>query len=614
MVDLVTHQLVDLYAWSAEMCNAGWRMNANRVLHRVGALAVLATARLLRLSRWLRPPPSLLFNLSLSLWLPLPCHLRPRRSPSPVKHADLTPQPLSVPTVSASSTAHTPQPRYIRKRSVPRRSRHSRHSPDHGKCITGAPDPESEFLHLRLQTGLAKPQAASVFPLRVREQRISGSVGSLSISVLPGEIAAPAADDPRERAGFWIAWACRPAANFQPYQVSLKNHDTISVLSAQKIGIVFLALPGTLHSSTSYPRPYCSAYSCPYVACEYPDRACECLVCAYPDPSLCSLGVLRERPKRQFAALAVAHRARRKDCASKVEDNRCVCGLENESEAALLSLPKCRTDVNSAHDHPSFATYPPPTRAAAAAHARLLSWFLDEAATLFSVHRMVLAGKAAGKDVGIMLIDAFPSCGLDISIATDGMLYQTEVYAASHSPAALAALAAHPQHAPAHAHPASQLSSSSGHSHGKHGKKGEKGGKARGWGDRPVLLLLGIQLGLDGVNPVYRETINFSAKIFKRRVEEDQFGPLLVSTSQALSVKAISCKTIKTVVSSLFRTSREVALSSQPLVASSNLSVSTSYIHDSAIAAPARWHQLLFVGLHSTSRGGTCMTLLVVRA
>ncbi|KAJ7456401.1 peptidase family C54-domain-containing protein [Mycena galericulata] len=195
---------------------------------------------------------------------------------------------------------------------------------------------------------------------------------------------------------------------------------------------------------------------------------------------------------------------------------------------ASTPLGVCGGAVVRAVDTPPSPPTRPPTRADAAAHARLLSWFLDEAATLFSVHRMVLAGKAAGKDVGMwfgpsaaagaiwwvsnaasMLIDAFPSCGLDISIATDGMLYQTEVYAASHSPAALAALAAHPQHAPAHAHLASQSSSSpSGHSHGKHGKKGEKGGKARGWGDRPVLLLLGIQLGLDGVNPVYRETIN----------------------------------------------------------------------------------------------------------
>ncbi|KAJ6491135.1 hypothetical protein C8R45DRAFT_1213185 [Mycena sanguinolenta] len=52
----------------------------------------------------------------------------------------------------------------------------------------------------------------------------------------------------------------------------------------------------------------------------------------------------------------------------------------------------------------------------------------------FGVHRMALAGKAAGKDVGIwfrpsaaasalrMLFDAFPACGLGVSVATDGTL------------------------------------------------------------------------------------------------------------------------------------------------------------------------------------------------
>ncbi|KAJ7245089.1 hypothetical protein C8J57DRAFT_1191054 [Mycena rebaudengoi] len=122
----------------------------------------------------------------------------------------------------------------------------------------------------------------------------------------------------------------------------------------------------------------------------------------------------------------------------------------------------------------STPAFPAPTPRAHAVHARLLSWFLDSPAAPFGVHRMALAGKAQGKDVGMWfgpsaaagavrtLVDAFPACGLGVSVATDGTLYQTEVYAASHTPR---------------------------------------------WGDRPVLLLLGIRLGLDGVNPVYYETI-----------------------------------------------------------------------------------------------------------
>ncbi|KAJ7465526.1 hypothetical protein FB451DRAFT_421834 [Mycena latifolia] len=62
----------------------------------------------------------------------------------------------------------------------------------------------------------------------------------------------------------------------------------------------------------------------------------------------------------------------------------------------------------------------PQTPAALGAHAHLLSWFLDAPAAPFGVHRMALAGKAAGKNVGMwfgpsatasavrMLVDAFP--------------------------------------------------------------------------------------------------------------------------------------------------------------------------------------------------------------
>ncbi|KAJ7619970.1 hypothetical protein DFH06DRAFT_69828 [Mycena polygramma] len=71
--------------------------------------------------------------------------------------------------------------------------------------------------------------------------------------------------------------------------------------------------------------------------------------------------------------------------------------------------------------------FPPLSRTAHALHARLLSWFLDAPAAPFGVHRMALAGKAAGKDAGMWfgpsaaagalrtLVDAFPACGLGVS-------------------------------------------------------------------------------------------------------------------------------------------------------------------------------------------------------
>ncbi|KAJ7620793.1 hypothetical protein B0H17DRAFT_1340698 [Mycena rosella] len=45
----------------------------------------------------------------------------------------------------------------------------------------------------------------------------------------------------------------------------------------------------------------------------------------------------------------------------------------------------------------------PPPRRRPSPRARLLSWFLDAPSAPFGVHRMALAGKAAGKDVGIPL-------------------------------------------------------------------------------------------------------------------------------------------------------------------------------------------------------------------
>ncbi|KAJ7442937.1 hypothetical protein B0H11DRAFT_2251214 [Mycena galericulata] len=118
----------------------------------------------------------------------------------------------------------------------------------------------------------------------------------------------------------------------------------------------------------------------------------------------------------------------------------------------------------------------------------------------------------------LMLVDAFPACGMGVSVATDGTLYETEVYAASHSPAALAALQHLNASTSAHGHGSSHGHSSHGHpSHGHGGKEARdgKGGKpeTRAWGDRPVLVLLGIRLGLDGVNPVYYETIKVRAVV-----------------------------------------------------------------------------------------------------
>ncbi|KAJ7436120.1 hypothetical protein FB451DRAFT_1455160 [Mycena latifolia] len=56
--------------------------------------------------------------------------------------------------------------------------------------------------------------------------------------------------------------------------------------------------------------------------------------------------------------------------------------------------------IISSHEPPP-PSFLPRTHATDAAHARLLPWFLDAPAAPLSVHRMALAGKAAGKDVGM---------------------------------------------------------------------------------------------------------------------------------------------------------------------------------------------------------------------
>lgn len=74
------------------------------------------------------------------------------------------------------------------------------------------------------------------------------------------------------------------------------------------------------------------------------------------------------------------------------------------------------------------------------------------------------------------LVNAYPEAGIGVAVAPDGMLYQTEVYAASH---------------------------------GDHfGRSPRRHTKA--WGDRPVLVLVGTRVGLDRVNPVYYDFIKVS--------------------------------------------------------------------------------------------------------
>ncbi|PVF96248.1 hypothetical protein CPB86DRAFT_517751 [Serendipita vermifera] len=129
-----------------------------------------------------------------------------------------------------------------------------------------------------------------------------------------------------------------------------------------------------------------------------------------------------------------------------------------------------------------------------AQYVRILTWFLDTPSPLapFGVHRMALAGKELGKEVGSWfgpstaagaikrLVSEFEEAGLEVVLAVDSVVYQSEVYAASNGQKG-----------------ATQPSKS------KHGKKAQP----PKWGNRAVLVLVNLRLGIDGVNPIYYDSV-----------------------------------------------------------------------------------------------------------
>ena len=136
-------------------------------------------------------------------------------------------------------------------------------------------------------------------------------------------------------------------------------------------------------------------------------------------------------------------------------------------------------------------------------HVQILTWF-DSPSPLspFSIHSMTLARKELGKDVGqwfglsitagaikcvkqyalIIRSDVdmssepvhnFPEASLGISIAVDGQIFKTDVYTASLPPTGSP----------------------------RHHKLSE-------WGRHAVVVLIDFRLGINGVNPIYYDTIN----------------------------------------------------------------------------------------------------------
>jgi cysteine protease ATG4 len=88
------------------------------------------------------------------------------------------------------------------------------------------------------------------------------------------------------------------------------------------------------------------------------------------------------------------------------------------------------------------------------------------------------------------LVNAFPEAGVSAAVAVDGTLYETDVYAASNI---------HP-----HREVSTAASLSSGLSSGL--SRRTKAAR-RKWGGQAVLVLVGVRLGLDSVNPVYHDSV-----------------------------------------------------------------------------------------------------------
>ena len=84
------------------------------------------------------------------------------------------------------------------------------------------------------------------------------------------------------------------------------------------------------------------------------------------------------------------------------------------------------------------------------------------------------------------MTNSFPLCGVAVTTANDSIVYRSEVYAASNLPSDGWTDGEVPTSPPRSL--ASRRSNST-------------------WGDKAVLILIGIRLGLDGVNPIYYDSV-----------------------------------------------------------------------------------------------------------
>lgn len=87
------------------------------------------------------------------------------------------------------------------------------------------------------------------------------------------------------------------------------------------------------------------------------------------------------------------------------------------------------------------------------------------------------------------LANSFAPCGIAVATATDSIIYRSDVYAASNLPS----------------DDWNRISPTFNPNRKK--KRDNAEAKEGKWGERAVLILVGIRLGLDGVNPIYYDSI-----------------------------------------------------------------------------------------------------------
>lgn len=92
--------------------------------------------------------------------------------------------------------------------------------------------------------------------------------------------------------------------------------------------------------------------------------------------------------------------------------------------------------------------------------------------------------------------------GLGVVVCGEGVVYGNEVYDASWGKDPGAGSSEESGYGPSG--PYAKRKSSSGR---RKGGAGGRGGERRGWGDKAVLILVTTRLGIEGVNPVYYETV-----------------------------------------------------------------------------------------------------------